>query len=532
MRQRKPETLAIPGLVLVLLASVAGNSAGQIQFVEVGAAAGIQPSEMEHGKGGSVLAVDFDDDGDIDLFVPNAGGVANQLYRNLGNGLFQNIAGLAGLASTDSSRMALFFDYDGDHLLDLFVASDCFEAAADCPDTSTLKLYRQVAPAQFVDVTVQAEIPDDDVTNVDQHRGGIAAGDINNDGFLDLAFGLWSGSMRLLLNDGDGTFTEISSAAGFPSSGFHWQPTFHDWNGDGWQDIYYVTDFSPNHLFINQGNNTFVDISLAAGVNNAWNDMGQSLGDYDNDGDFDIYVTNITTGSRNNILFRNDSTTESQQFTRVSFEAGVEQGGWGWGCTFFDADNDGDLDLAATNGWFNGGASNDASYFYRNDGGEPVTFSDISTAAGFDDTYWGSSLSAFDADRDGDLDLVQSCNGSGTEPHQIRILQNQNASGNHYLVVRPRMTGPNHRAIGAVVHVETGSTSRMRLITAGTSAFGQEPAESFFGLGTATVADRVILIWPGGRGRAVFRDVAVDQILDITETLFEDGFESGDVSAW
>ncbi len=505
--------------------------AGDIDFLEVSDLAGIQPSQMEHGKSGSVLAVDFDDDGDIDLFVPNSGGVANQLYRNRGDGTFDEIGVAAGLASTGRSRTAIWFDFDGDHRLDLFTASDCWEADADCPDTTTLKLYRQASDAQFVDVTVAADIPDDTITDTMAHRGGIAAGDINNDGYLDLIFGLWSGGITLLLNDGDGTFTDISASAGMPSFGYHWQPTFHDWNGDGWLDIHYVTDFSPNHLWINQGDNTFVDVAATAGVDNAWNDMGQSLGDYDNDGDLDIYVTNITTSTRNNILFRNDSTAGGLQFTRVSFEAGVAQGGWGWGCTFFDADNDGDLDLAATNGWFSGLAHDDASVFYRNEGGEPVTFSDASASAGLDDTYWGSSLNALDYDRDGDLDLVQSCNGSGIQPHRMRLIENETTTGNHYLVVRPRMAGANYRAIGAIIRIEVGGVSHMRLITAGISAFGQEPAEAFFGLGTATLVDRVVIEWPNGR-RTELEDVAADQILDVQDVLFADGFESGDLSAW
>lgn len=528
---RSLSSLVLIGLALIGLSMAARVSAGDLDFREVSDPAGIQASQMERGKSGSVLAVDFDDDGDIDLFVPNAGGVANQLYRNRGDGTFDEIAATAGLASTERSRTALWFDYDGDHRLDLFVASDCWEASVDCPNDSTLKLYRQVAEAQFVDVTAAAEIPDDTIVDTTPHRGGIAAGDINNDGYLDLAFGLWSGAVRLLLNDGDGTFTEISSDAGLPSFGYHWQPTFHDWNGDGWLDIHYVTDFSDNHLWINQGDNTFVDHAFDASVSNAWNDMGQSLGDYDNDGDLDIYVTNITTSTRNNVLFRNDSTPESLQFTRVSFEAGVAQGGWGWGCTFFDADNDGDLDLAATNGWFSGLAHDDSSVFYRNDGGSPVTFSDMSAPAGLDDTYWGSSLNALDYDRDGDLDLVQSCNGSGNQPHKIRLIENESDANNHYLVVRPRMAGTNYRAIGAVVRIEAGGVSQMRLITAGISAFGQEPAEAFFGLGDATLAERVTIEWPDGRVSEL-EDVAADQILDIQDVLFADGFESGDFSAW
>ena len=133
-----------------------GRATGQVQFVDVSAARGIQPYTMAPGMGSGVATADFDDDGDIDLFVPNAEGVPDQLYRNLGNGQFEEIAAIAGLASTEPSRVALWLDYDGDHLLDLFVAADCFQADPACLDTVTLRLYRQVADTQFEDVTISA----------------------------------------------------------------------------------------------------------------------------------------------------------------------------------------------------------------------------------------------------------------------------------------------------------------------------------------------------------------------------------------
>ncbi len=213
----------------------------------------------------------------------------------------------------------------------------------------------------------------------------------------------------------------------------------------------------------------------------------------------------------------------------------MARGGWGWGTSFLDADNDGDLDIAATNGFGVLGYDTDASKLFLNQGGDPVTFADVSDATGFNDTYWGSSLLAFDCDRDGDLDLVQTTQAVGADGSRLRLLDNlpgAAAAANHHLVIQPRMAGANSRAIGAVVHVEAGETNMMRLISAGTSFMGQEPAEAFFGLGDATVATRVVVDWPGD-GHSIMAGVSADQVRAIDDALlFADGFETGDLSGW
>ncbi len=513
-------TWAVAPAISVVMALHAPCALAAFALSEVGAARGIGPYLVPEGKGGGVAAADYDNDGDVDLFAPTGSGLRHGLYRNGGDGTFTDVSSAVGLTDLDSARTALWIDYDGDDRLDLFVLGDCFSQGSGCFAVSTLRLFHQRADGSFEDTTAAAAIPDDAITMANQHRGGVAAGDLDGNGYLDLVFGLWRGVQRVLLNQGDGTFREVSESSGIGGDvSYFWQPLVFDFDGDGRMDVYSAIDFYRNRLWLNLGNGEFEDIAESSETDNAWNDMGAALGDYDNDGDADLYVTNIEAAVRGNMLFRNDSTSESVAFTRYGEEAGVRRGGWGWGATFFDADNDGDLDLAATNGWSAGSNAEDRSVLFLNDGAESPAFTEIGAIAGFDDNYWGSSVVAIDFDRDGDLDLVQTCNGNGTGPHVLRLLENTiegPEAANRYLNIRPRMEGPNRRAIGAVVRAETGDRQMMRPVLAGTSFYGQEPAEAFFGLGDATMAERVTVEWPTGF-QTVVRNVAADQTTTVTE---------------
>jgi len=338
------------------------------------------------------------------------------------------------------------------------------------------------------------------VNSPDSHLGGLSAGDVNNDGYLDLFIAVWGTERWLFLNNGDGTFTDASVASGLRAAVYQgWAPTIFDFDGDGWREILQGIDNNPNQLWLNRRGGHFAEIASQAGVDTSFHEMGVSVSDVDNDSDFDVYMTNIGLGgpfsTEHNVLFRNDSPPATAIFTDIAVSSGVGFTGWGWGTSFLDADRDGFVDLAATNG-FGSGVPDDPSVFFSNDGLSPLSFTDVSVAVGFDDTDWGSGLYALDYDSDGDQDLLQILNVAGIS----RLYENQQtgaALNHHYLVVKPRMTGPNTHAIGAIVRVSAGGLEMARFLSAGTSVLGQEPAEAFFGLGTATTAD-VTVEFPDG----------------------------------
>ena len=489
-----------------MLAAIAHSQreAASFAFEEIGASQGFPAISTEnHGNGVSIA--DVDQDGDLDFFIPNTTNTPHHLYLNDGSGFFTESAAAVGLDILEQGRSALWFDYDGDRDYDLIVANDL-------STETSFRLYRQDPGFVFTDVTVAAEL---DILAGGFNRGAISAGDINNDGFLDVYCAHWDRDGTALpnffLNDGDGTFTDITGSSGIltGAENTQWQPLFYDFDQDGWQDLYIAIDFDPNVLAINQQNNTFVDAAGSAGVDNSMNDMGIAFGDYDCDGDFDLYISNIKNDNEHNVLYRNDS-AGSLSFTEVSQAQNVDSCGWAWGCTMFDADNDGFLDLAVTNGFANEPHASDTSRFFRNTRSGPEWFTeDRAAAVEFDDSYWGVSLLAFDSDRDGDLDLAQSTNAAGV----MRLLENQLLNPRQSLAIQPRMPGNNYFGIGTVVRIETDFNQQMRLITAGTSYLGQEPAEAFFGTGYDELVD-VTVEFPDGTTSSI-RDVSVGQVLEV-----------------
>lgn len=496
-----------------------------LRLEERGSELGIGSFSPAPGMATGVAAADYDNDGDIDLFLPQGWGVASELYRNDG-GSFTPVGAASGFTTPYNARCALWADFNADGLLDLVVLHDQFQAPGTLGPRA-IALYRQQPDHTFVDVVVGSGLDGFGVLFLDAHGGGLAAGDVTGDGVLDLMITIWDRGARLYEGNADLTFTDISSRTSLPSdAGVYWQPVMFDHEGDGDLDIFMAHDFAENHLLINDGTGTFVDQAPALGVDTSFNEMGVAIGDADNDGDWDLYVTNLygvpnIPGAtlEHNVFFER---TTSGSYDEVSMLMGVEQGGWGWGTVFVDMDNDGTLDLLEVNEDNETGISVAPWRFWRNEGptaGTPV-YVPIEERVGFDSDAQGSALLHADIDRDGDQDLVV------TEyPGALRVYENNAAQThgfNSWIVVRPRMPGgPNTRAIGAVVKVRVGGVWRQRLITAGESLMSQIPAEAHFGLGASPVIDELVVEWPDGTTSTRF-GVPARQIVDITPAVPRD----------
>ncbi|QLG45940.1 FG-GAP-like repeat-containing protein [Costertonia aggregata] len=515
------------GVVVIILLLFSNSFFGQTPvFSNITASSGIQDAtELSQPFGYGASLADFDNDGDIDFFLATDSGIPNRLYRNDGQGIFLDIASEVGLASLKPSNASLWFDYNGDRLLDLLVVGNCIDI--DCDSKIMVSLYQQTLDGYFTETTEQAgltfgNIYDSGIANPLITTGGLSAGDINNDGFLDLFITFWKGKSSFFLNNTDGTFSNISSSSLLDTTTKdYWQPMFYDFNKDGFQDLYINVDFKPNELWLNKGDNTFDEVASTAGVNGAFNEMGIALGDYDNDGDFDIYATNITIDGKYNILLENNSQGNSLKFTEVSRSLGVSDSGWDWGTTFFDANNDGWLDLATTNGYISYPA--DKSRLWINNQGE--SYADVSNASGFNDNLFATTLLAFDMDRDGDLDLLQTLKENESNNKPVLLYENSlnnNSNAGNFIVIKPRMYGSNHYSIGATIKIKSNNLRGTRLISAGTSFYGQEPAEAFFGLGTNNNVEEIRIEWPDNTV-TILKNVEANQVLTVTnETTVED----------
>jgi len=548
------------------LASVATAQSGGFTLTDAAAQAGLTaPYHPAPGMTAGVAAADFDADGDVDVFVPNAEGRCDLLYRNRGDGTFEEVAqdlGVSGceLGDKPRSRAALWLDYDGDGRLDLLVAGDAFNNPIDDIRQSwtTPRLYRQLPDGSFTNASDSAGLtaldlisdhrsqqPGSTAITFQRHFGSVAAGDLNGDGYPEVMLGLWNGlgenepqeiGARLLLNvpgpDGGRTFEDVTIATlapgvadpGLDRFGSFWQIVMHDFNGDGLLDVYAAVDMDENHLWLNRGAtpdparpgvlalNPFEDVTHDAGVTSPEpeTDMGVALADCNNNGLFDIYITKTDTAGSD---IDNDfylATSQDPTFADIADEAGLSgnEFGWGWGTTFQDLDRDGWQDLAMTNG-FN--SCNDLPRLMLNNANPAdLAFTEKPSPA-LNRANRGSTIIAADIDRDGDQDLIHTIMlraDAGCASPTVQLLRNDPdcaADCPRWLAVRPRMAGPNTHAIGAVVRVRVGGDGDplvlSRLITAGTSMAGQEPAEAFFGLGSGLILNDPVTVtiqWPDG----------------------------------
>ena len=439
---------------------------GDGSFSDVAAASGVDDA----GWGAGCAVGDIDNDGDRDLYVTNYG--ANLLYGNRGDGTFADLTADAGVAGDAYSAGAAFFDYDNDGDLDLYVAN-----------------------------YLRFDLRDNPRVDCD-YVGGIKTycGPLGMEGGVDV----------LYRNDGGGRFADVTGSSGVGASAIYFGLGVlpGDFDGDGLVDLYVANDQTPNLLFRNRGDATFAESGLVSGVAYSGDGdeeagMGVDSGDFDGDGDPDLYVTNFFRES--NTLYRNEGGGRFSDFTVQADLEAVTLTRLGWGTAFADLDNDGDLDLFAANGHVfpevddapTGTSYRQQNQVFRNDGGGG--FADVSAAAGpglrVEKVSRGASFGDYDDDGDVDV-LVVNLNDTPT------LLRNDREEGN-CLVVEVAGTKSNRDGAGAEVRVRAGGQTQVRVVDSSGSYLSASDIRAHFGLGSLEEVESVAVRWPDGSEQTI-----------------------------
>ncbi len=453
-----------------------------------------------HTNTGNAVA-DYDLDGDLDLFV-----VANKSFTqsdettwsrlfNNNRGRFEDVTEASGFSKQhssfsklDSKLGASWGDYDNDGYPDILLTHQ-----------DGIQLYQNMQNGTFKDVTDTSGI--EPCVNCNNTNG--IWWDYDNDGDLDLYLNYLDIPNRLYNNNGDGTFKEIEGALNLNDKSRTWSSLPIDVNLDGWTDLYVVNDFGLSKFYINNNGTSFTEATDLYQLENKGCGMGSTIGDYNNDGIFDIYVTNIAA-DKANPLFKGNA---MEAFENKTTEEGVGDGDFGWGTKFLDADNDGDQDLYIVNG---NESLNYNNVFFKNlrSEGEDrfVNWSQQSQANGFAN---GMGTEVFDYDNDGDLDIFV-CN-TNDSPYLYR----NNFAPNTWVQIDLEGVQSNRNGFGATVTVSVAEKHLHRLHH-GSNMMGQSIKPVHFGLGKAQKIDSLQVTWTNGRKDIIY-NIEVNQKIKIVE---------------
>jgi len=447
-------------------------------FTDVTRAAGLD-LEM-YGMG--VAVGDYNNDGFPDILITCVG--QNRLFRNTGKGTFVDVTQKSGLGKRQAlSTSALWFDYDRDGLLDLFVCN-----------------YVRWSPEH--DVFCSLDGKHKSYCTPEAYRGETC----------------W-----LFHNRGDGTFEDVTARSGiFDSSSKALGVAMLDFDRDGWLDLLVANDTQPNKLYRNQQDGTFRDVGMDAGIalsseGKARAGMGVDVGDFLNSGTRGLAITNFDNEMIG--LYRE---SKPGSYEDVSIQSGIgmaSKSSLGFGCAFLDANLDGWLDLAVANGHIdetvrnirgNVGYAQPPLLFLNNGKGN---FRDVAADAGaeFVQAKVGRGVACGDFDRDGDVDLLITTNNG-----PAYLYRNDQSAGNRSVRFRLVGTKSNRDAIGAGVRIECGGVTQSRLVKSGSSYLSQSELPVTFGVGKRDAIDRVMILWPSGRSEE-FKNLAPGKAYECVE---------------
>lgn len=481
--------------------------------------------------GGGIAIIDFDNDGFEDIYL--TGGVyEDHLFKNNGNKTFTDVTDLSGIfdaTRTVHTMGAISGDINSDGYEDLFIPTESGERNI---------LFLNNHGESFENIALDAGL------GSKSWSMGAAFGDYNLDGNLDLyvinyikrpsaildenneviGFDHDCYPNQFYINNGDNTFKEVAEELNIANKGCGLAVAFTDANGDGLPDIYIANDFGewlqPNTYFQNNHPNSgFLDRSRESNLDVQLYGMGIGVGDTNNDGLLDYYVTNL---GKNAMMQQN----QAGSFDNVTDQNGLanamtfNHNSTGWGTEIFDYDHDGYEDLFVSNGYigaaqFLNTTQNDPNKLFKNNG--DGSFSDVSELEGLDDYSIGRGVVTFDYDNDGDLDLVVSSIYSVRQSEDgVQILENIKGNNKNWLKVKLKAQDTNPNGIGARVICYFDDKIWIDEISGGSSHASKRSNFAHFGLGSISVLDSLVVVWPGGN-RSIYTGVQTNQFILIGE---------------
>jgi len=495
---------------------------------------------------GGVAVFDYDNDGNLDIFFTNGADISslkktlpkywNRLLRNNGDGTFTDVTEKAGLAGTGYDTGVAIGDYNNDGYEDIFVAG-----------VHRNTLYRNNGDGTFTDVTEKTGLAQPDKEYGPLWSVGAAWVDVNSDGLLDLFvinYMSWDVNKepdckfngkpeychpklykelpnQLFLNNGDGTFTDVSARSGIRSHlGKGMGVGIADYDGDGLSDIFVANDKLFNFLFHNKGNARFEEVAFETGValpehGNLISGMGVDFRDLNNDGYPDIVL--VALANETFPVYQNDGKGGFIEITAKSGMRLLSNPMSGYAVNIADFDNDGWKDIFVSRGDVQSPAMADRrqidqpnSVFRNSPGGK---WSALTDEAGFASQpprrHRGSAWGDFN--HDGKLDLVVTALGAPAE-----IWMNDSPNGNHWLELALQGTKSNRNAIGAKIRITAGGQTQFNHVTTASGYASSSAGPVHFGLGAANVVEEIEIHWPSGRTQTL-KDVHADRIVQIKE---------------
>lgn len=427
------------------------------------------------GYGGSGMSFyDFDGDGWDDVSIPSQ--AQNPRFcRNNGNGTFSYFEYFFNIGQI---KQLTWIDFDNDGDSDIFMTR--FQ--------SSPVLLENDGNFNFTDISVSAGL----IMTTERHFGH-SWGDYNRDGYLDLYtcnYDSFFGISRNYFyeNNGDGTFTEKAVALGIDNGAKpSFQSVWFDYDNDGWPDLFVINDLAANSnaLYRNNGNGTFTDVSVAAGIQGFFDPMSISVGDYDKDGWFDLYMSNLPAGG--NRLYRN---LGNGTFENVSMAAGASVNSFCWGTNWIDYNNDTHLDIFSAASLFPGNTPS-INYLHVNNGNNTFSYNNMSGFQNSPGESYGSAVGDYNNDGYPDIAL-------NNKLPTIAQIWGSSGGTSKWIKITLQGTVSNKNAVGSRIELSAGGQTYYRYTMAGDNYLSQDSQHLIFGLGNLTEADSVVVKWPSG----------------------------------